>query len=107
MTASVTVSSGSVPEAPAHLTAEGEPLQIRLSWTHSGTNVSGFKVERKLSRMEGGYTQLVQLPASERGYLDLGLPARLSYTYRVRAYNAVGDSAYSDAVSASPLASGG
>jgi hypothetical protein len=79
--------------------------EIRLTWQESSSDVSGFKLERRLAA-SGSFTQLAALPKSF-AYTDQGLSPQTSYCYRLRAWNASGDSAYSSesCATTNPLAS--
>ncbi|MGI5882945.1 MAG: fibronectin type III domain-containing protein [Dethiobacteria bacterium] len=92
--AEATVSAG-VPAAPTKLLAtvvSGD--KIMLTWVDNSHNETGFKIERKTSG--GGYTQIATVGANTTVYANTGISAGTSYNYRVRAYNAVGNSAYSN-----------
>ncbi len=84
------------PNAPSNLKASAtSSSSISLSWTDNASNESGFKVERA----PGGTTSFVEmaiLGANVTSYLNTGLSASTSYSYRVRAYNSAGNSAYSN-----------
>jgi hypothetical protein len=57
-------------------------------------NEDGFKIERKVGG--GTFTQIATVGANITTYSDTGLTRDTRYTYRVRAYNSVGNSAYSN-----------
>ncbi len=75
--------------------------QINLQWTNNSDNELGFKIEL---RKEGETFSLVYTTKglvhttgpNVTSYNDTGLEANTTYYYRVRAYNTVGDSAYSN-----------
>ncbi len=96
----ISASTVYVPGAPANLRAETvSGSQINLYWTNKATNATGFKIERKT---EGGsFAQIGAVNQSIISYADKGLKSDTVYCYRVRAYNAAGDSAYSGEVKAS------
>jgi hypothetical protein len=93
------------PTAPSALTATAaSSSQINLAWTDNATDESGFKIER--STDGASFTQVATVGANATTYADSGLSASTTYHYRVRAYNATGDSAYSNTATATtPAAS--
>ena len=92
-----------VPAAPSGLTATAiSTTQINLSWTDNASNETGFKIERKTGA-GGTYAQIGTVGANLTTYNDTGLTDGTTYFYRVRATNAVGDSAYSSETSATTL----
>jgi titin len=97
--------SAATPNAPSNLQATGtSETQISLSWTDNASNEAGFKIERST---DGGTTfvQVATLPANTTSYNVTGLSANTGYMFRVRAYAAGGDSAYSNtATGATPVA---
>jgi VCBS repeat-containing protein len=89
----------SIPAAPNALTATAvSPSQINLVWTDNSNNEDGFKIER--SGNGSGWTQIATVGPNVRTYSSTGLVATKSYSYRVRAYNMLGNSAYSNTASA-------
>ena len=96
----------STPSAPSGLAATTvSTSQIKLTWSDLSTNETGFKVERSVGT-GGTWTQVAVTGAGATSYTDAGLAASTSYSYRVRATNGGGDSAYSNvATAATPSAS--
>ncbi|MDZ7303603.1 MAG: fibronectin type III domain-containing protein [candidate division KSB1 bacterium] len=95
-----------LPAAPSNLTAT--PItnnQIDLAWTDNSTNETGFKIERK-SESEASYTQIDTVAANVTSYQSTGLFGNINYSYRVRAYNANGNSGYSNEANATTLMKG-
>jgi parallel beta-helix repeat protein len=91
------------PAAPSGLSATtASSSQINLSWTDNSNNETGFLVERSPDGVT--FTQIASLAANTTSYSDTGLAASTQYTYRVRAANASGDSAYSSVASAATSA---
>jgi titin len=95
------------PTAPSALVATPVTgVRIDLAWTdNSGTEEQGFRVERApdVGGAPGAYTQIASVAANIRIYSNTGLTVTTRYWYRVRAYNAVGTSAYTSEVAASTL----
>jgi len=92
------------PAAPSNLTATAaSATQVNLTWADNSTNESGFKVERSTDGVT--FTQVATVGSNATGYTASGLLPSTAYTFRVRAYNATGDSAYtSNAVVTTPAA---
>jgi hypothetical protein len=98
----------SAPAAPSGLTAVARSsTQINLQWTLNSTNEFGIKVERAT---DSAFTQNVILltttVAGITSYSDTTVIPSTIYFYRVRATNAVGDSANSNSASAMGLPAG-
>ncbi len=93
----------SPPAPPTGLRATGVASnEIDLSWTDQANNEDGFKVERStngLNFVQIGIAGLNVTNTADRAVW----PGSTNY-YRVRAYNAAGDSAYSNTNSAQALA---
>lgn len=88
--------AASPPNAPTNLTAIAiSQSQINLAWTDASSNETGFKIERS-PFAPGSWTQIATVGAGVTGYPNTSLSAGTTYYYRVRAYNAAGDSAYSN-----------
>lgn len=89
------------PDAPAGLSASAlSASQIRLTWIDSSSDEQGFKIERCAGAGCTNFAQVVMVGANVTSYTNTGLTASTSYSYRMRAYNASGDSSYSDMASA-------
>jgi len=88
-----------LPSAPSSFSAtSASSNQINLSWTDNSLNELGFKIERKSG--SATYTQIAIASRNATSYSDTGLSAGTTYTYRIRAYNNIGDSSYSSEASA-------
>jgi len=99
------IASGPVPPpaAPTALTATVASCScINLRWNDNSSNETGFKIERCQGTGCGSFVQIAQVGANVTTYSNTGLSAGVSYTYRVRAYNASGNSAYSNTATATP-----
>ena len=93
----ITEASTSPPAAPSSLTAQAvSSSQINLAWVDNADNEQGFKIERCTGSKCTNFAQIATVGAGVTTYANTGLSARTTYRYRVRAYNASGDSAYSN-----------
>jgi predicted phage tail protein len=87
------------PNAPtALMAAAASKSQINLTWADNSNDESGFKVER--STDGAAYTQVATVASGSKSYASTGLSAGKKYYFRVRAYSANGNSAYTSAASA-------
>ena len=92
------------PNAPSGLTATAiSQHQINLAWTDNSSNESGFKIERS-PFSPGSWTQIATVGAGVQTYPNTGLASGTAYYYRVRAWNASGDSVYSNEAHATTFA---
>jgi hypothetical protein len=67
---------------------------VRVAWTDNSSNEASFRIERKTGS-GGTYSEIGSVSAGVTHYDDsTGLSVGPSFYYRVRARNAVGDSAY-------------
>ena len=90
------------PGAPTGLTATAVSKgQITIRWTDTASNEEGFKIERSSNGTT--FTQIATIAADLTTFTNSGLAANKLYYYRVRAYNAGGNSAYSNTASARTL----
>ncbi len=101
-TASATTSAAStLPAAPSGLKATAASRsQINLSWTDNSSNETGFKIERCKGASCTSFAQIATVAANVTTFSNTGLTSNTTYRYRVRAYNAAGNSAYSSIASA-------
>src|SRR5207249_2193257 len=74
--------------------------QIDLAWTDNATNEDGFRIERCAGAGCAVFTEIATVGANVTTYQNTGLAFNTSYTYRVRAYNGAGPSAYSNTATA-------
>ena len=93
------------PPAPSNLTATATgSATIALTWNDNSTDETGFAIERAMSG--GSFAQITTTGANATSYNDAGLNGGVTYVYRVRAFNAAGNSSYSNEASATTLFSG-
>lgn len=96
--------SGAGISAPSGLTATAASSgQINLSWMDNSTE-TGFRIERS-SSSGGPYTQIATVGANVTTYANTGLSSGTTYYYKIRAYNANGNSASSSVASATTQSS--
>jgi fibronectin type III domain protein/lysyl oxidase len=89
------------PVAPTTLAAGAvSTSQINLSWTDNATTEDGFRIERCAGVGCTGFAEIATVGANVVSYQNTGLTASTSYSYRVRAYNTDGTSAYSNTATA-------
>ena len=89
-----------VPSAPSNLVATTlSTTSIRLNWNDNSNNEDGFKIER--ATRKGAFIQIAVVGRDVITYTNSGLKKRTSYSYKVRAYNAAGNSAYSSTATTS------
>ncbi|MFC5472328.1 glycoside hydrolase family 48 protein, partial [Cohnella suwonensis] len=92
-------STPSVPSIPVGLTATAGNAQASLSWSASA-GATSYNVKRATT--SGGPYTTVATGVTATGYADTGLSNGTTYYYVVSAANAVGESANSSQVSATP-----
>ena len=85
-----------VPKSPINLTGALVSGQVVLNWVDSSSNETGFHVERKT--VGGTYTVITTTAANVKTYTDNTTSANTTYTYRVNAFNANGNSSYTNEV---------
>ncbi len=105
-TTSATTQGGTgVPAAPGSASATTvSSSQINVGWADTSGNETGFKIER--STAAAPWAQVATVGANVTSYSSTGLAASTTYSFRVRAYNASGDSGYSNTASAATSAGG-
>lgn len=83
-----------LPIAPANLIAVADTFSVALSWTDNSNNELGFRIERKDDSLSvpGTWTFVGSVGADETAFTDTGLTPFTVYSYKVYAYNAVGNS---------------
>ena len=90
------------PSAPTSLTATAiSKSQINLAWADTASNEDGFKIERSSDGKT--FTQIATVGSNVLSFTNSNLSANKLYYYRVRAYNAGGNSAFTNVASARTL----
>lgn len=72
--------------------------QINLTWSFTGSSLSGLKIARSTNGKS--CSQIATISAGSVSYLNTGLRTGNKYYYRMRAYTASANSAYSNTVAA-------
>jgi hypothetical protein len=89
------------PNAPSNLTAvAASSIQINLSWTDNSSDEQGFKIERCTGNNCTNFSEIAQVGANVTIFPNSGLTKNTWYRYRVRSFNAGGNSAYSNIATA-------
>jgi len=84
---------------PTGLTAGAHsPTEIILSWNDNATGEDGYILERK--RSGGNFEVIATLLPDTTTYTDTGLDPLTTYTYRLKVYNNISESFYSNEASA-------
>lgn len=84
------------PAAPSDLRVGPEsPTQSHLFWFDNSNNETGFRIERR-EGSSGAWAQIAAPGANTTEFINSGLTPVRTYTYRVRACNASGCSAWSN-----------
>jgi uncharacterized protein YxeA len=97
------------PEPPSSLTAKTTSLStIVLTWEDNSNDETGFIIQRKSGACDSAnsWSQIKTEGANTTTYTNSGLTPNITYSYRVRAYNGDGNSAYSNCASAKTALSG-
>jgi hypothetical protein len=97
-------STSAPPADPSGLAAVTiSSTQIRINFTDNSNNEQGFIVERRLES-GGSFTEVTTLAENVTEYLDSGLAPTTGYCYRVKAFNADGESQYTSEACATTFA---
>lgn len=84
-----------IPIAPSNLTATNlSTTSVRLSWQDKSADETEFRIEQKTGN--GAFADIGSVAADVTTFDVTGLATGTQYTFRVRARNTAGDSAYSN-----------
>ncbi len=93
------------PAAPSALAATAAGAsQVNLSWVDNSTNEDNFRIERCTGAGCTAFVEVATVGANVTTFSNTGLAASTSFSYRVRARNVGGNSAYSNTASATTAA---
>ena len=73
--------------------------QINLAWNDTATNAFGYYVEQQAAG-SSSWVQIGSVGSSGNSFKVVGLTPNTTYSFRVRAYNSVGTSGYTNVASA-------
>ena len=97
----VTQAAPALPAAPINLAATViSKSQINLSWTDNADNETGFRIQRCKGSTCTNFALIATVGANVTSYANTTLAANTTYRYRVYAYNASGNSDYSNVATA-------
>lgn len=89
------------PSAPTNLTATAaSDSQVDLQWTDNSNKEEGVKIERCSGSGCSNFALIATVGSNTTSFINANLSANITYKYRVRAFNAEGDSAYSNTATA-------
>jgi hypothetical protein len=95
-------SPGGAPAAPTGLqTRLVMPNQVDLAWTDNRANETGFEIQRR--GPTGDFTRIALVAANTTRFIDFAVSPNTRYTYRVRAQNDTGPSAWSNELAVTTL----
>ena len=99
------------PKAPSNLViSSSTETSITIQWSDNSGDETGFKIERKAvsgnpavaAPSAADYSQITTPGQNITKYMDSGLTKGTTYYYRVAAYSSLGNSGFSNEVSATP-----
>tara|TARA_R110002111_G_scaffold177181_1_gene243203 strand:- start:6646 stop:12345 length:5700 start_codon:yes stop_codon:yes gene_type:complete len=92
-----------VPASPSDLTAVATSSdKVNLSWQDISPIESGFRIERRAGT-QGVWSEIANVAANQVSFTDTEVVADTIYQYRVRTFNAAGNSGYSNVAEVTTL----
>ena len=85
-----------LPAAPSGLIAAAASSAVSLAWSDKSANEQTFQIERCTGIGCGGFAQIGQVGANVTAFNDTVIAPGTTYSYRIRAVNTSGASAYSN-----------
>jgi fibronectin type 3 domain-containing protein len=99
-----TVPSAHMPAAPTNLSAGPScSTQLSLSWVDNASNEDGYKIEQSTDGTN--FTEVGSVAANVNTYTPTNLLPSTTYYYRVKAFNALGDTAFTNTANYTTTAS--
>ncbi|HSS51822.1 MAG TPA: fibronectin type III domain-containing protein, partial [Thermoanaerobaculia bacterium] len=107
-----TPSAAQPPAAPSNLTAvqisnpdpnAGQNFMIRLDWQNNSNNETGFVIDMNWPDRAANVTITIPVDGQTNTFVVDGRTPNVPYTFRIRAVNAAGGSAYSNEASATAV----
>jgi photosystem II stability/assembly factor-like uncharacterized protein len=98
------IGAGTVPNDPSDLLltpTKSSTMKMKLDWTDNSTDELEFAIQRSLDG--SNWIDIDSVGADITTYTDINLAENTVYHYRVYAYNASGNSGYTNAISATTL----
>ena len=92
------------PSAPTGFRVDSVGLNtVKLVWTDTSNNEDGFVIEQCRSKICTTFVEIARPAANATSYVDTGLLPNSQYSYRMRAFNLGGGSAYTNVVTVKTL----
>ncbi|MDY6934891.1 MAG: fibronectin type III domain-containing protein [Spirochaetota bacterium] len=86
------------PAAPSNLDIQSiSPNRIDLIWNDNSNNEQEFRIEKKIS--DGTFIEIATVPKNTEIFSDTSVAPETPYSYKIRAYNIVDYSGYSNEIS--------
>ncbi|MEQ1638214.1 MAG: fibronectin type III domain-containing protein [Methylococcales bacterium] len=91
------VTPTALPAAPSNLSSNAKTkTMVNLTWVDNSSNELNFKLERCKGQTCNNFVQIAAPAANATSFSNSGLTKNTWYRYRIRAYNAAGNSVYSN-----------
>jgi hypothetical protein len=93
-------------DAPDQLTAQAKFQRVELAWADNSNNEDGFIIERAVQNpFPSSYTVIDMVAAGVTTYIDGNVAEMVTYKYRVKGYNSITESDYSNEILVTTLVS--
>jgi len=76
---------------------DANAAQLFVNWTDNSKGEDGFRIERKKGK-QGRFEEIASVGPNVTSYTDAGASVGTTYCYRIRAFNSVGNSAYTEEI---------